>query len=557
MNTKIRYSWIFFPVLALTSLLSFSSFSQSPQQKPLRQTALENFRAGLYEQAYRDYSALLQNYPRDPQYKYYSGVSLINLKKDPAKAMSLLQEAVDGSLDIKAIPDDAWFYLGRSQQMSGRYNEAVRSYGHFSDIAGRKAAREFKVSELIQECREGKGQINDTEPLIADTVMDNGDTLSPAGQDKPQERPEPEPALTPAAKPIPVKEKLPAEYDRDLTQALDYQVKADSLMALAAEIRPEYERVPSSRKPAVKARIDELESEAGRYQRLADEKFGSTGLRTLPEKARETIPSVQVPVEKTAQDSAPKETGLTRKAETIPERAPASGDAKPVFSLFDIAADQKSISTQKIAIDPVMPEGLIYRIQIAVFSKPATSSIFRGITPVSGFKVPGSEAVKYYAGMFRKSEDANKALLRVKQSGFRDAFLNAVLDGKIVSIDRALLLEKEWGNKPLFQNVVKADAETGPATLSYRVEVFRSPKPVKDEITESYKKLAGAKGLEILTSEDGSLVYLIGKFITFDSASEYANLLVRNGYREARVSAYLGDKEIPVESAEKLFDRLK
>jgi hypothetical protein len=162
--------------------------------------------------------------------------------------------------------------------------------------------------------------------------------------------------------------------------------------------------------------------------------------------------------------------------------------------------------------------------------------------------------------MFRKSEDANRSLLRVKQAGFRDAFLNAVSDGKIISIDRALLLEKEWGNKPLFMARVPAagnSVEPGPATLSFRVEVLRSDKPVKEDVAENYKKLAGVRGFEILTIENDSLAYLIGKFITFESASEYANLLVRNGHREARVVAYLGNKEIPVETAAQLFEKIK
>jgi len=63
--------------------------------------------------------------------------------------------------------------------------------------------------------------------------------------------------------------------------------------------------------------------------------------------------------------------------------------------------------------------------------------------------------------------------------------------------------------------------------------------------------------LDILNSADGSFVYLIGKFITFESASEYSDLLVRNGYREAKVVAWLGDREIPVETAKQLFERLE
>jgi hypothetical protein len=69
--------------------------------------------------------------------------------------------------------------------------------------------------------------------------------------------------------------------------------------------------------------------------------------------------------------------------------------------------------------------------------------------------------------------------------------------------------------------------------------------------------MAGTRGLDILHLSDGNIVYLIGKFITFESAAEYADLLVRNNYRGAKVVAWLGNKEVPVETARQLFNNLE
>jgi hypothetical protein len=69
--------------------------------------------------------------------------------------------------------------------------------------------------------------------------------------------------------------------------------------------------------------------------------------------------------------------------------------------------------------------------------------------------------------------------------------------------------------------------------------------------------LAGGRGLDIITMEDKKIAYMIGNFITFESAAEYADLIVRNGYRDARVVAWLGTKEIPLETAKQLFENLK
>jgi hypothetical protein len=89
------------------------------------------------------------------------------------------------------------------------------------------------------------------------------------------------------------------------------------------------------------------------------------------------------------------------------------------------------------------------------------------------------------------------------------------------------------------------------------VEVIRSTKPLKEDIMAGLQKISGSKGLEMITLEDGNVVYLIGKFITFESAEAYAGLLIRNGYRDAKVVAWIGNKEIPVETAKQLFEKIE
>lgn len=87
------------------------------------------------------------------------------------------------------------------------------------------------------------------------------------------------------------------------------------------------------------------------------------------------------------------------------------------------------------------------------------------------------------------------------------------------------------------------------------MEVKRSQKPLNDEQLDILKRFAGNKGLEIIKNDSGENIYLIGKFLTFESAEEYTDLLTRNGQKEARVAAYLGRKEIPVDTAKQLFNK--
>ena len=506
---KVRKRHNFKRTLIFASfLLSVSIlYSQEVQQKPSRQAALEAFSNGDYDKAFREFQILLQVYSRDPLYKYYSGVCLVKMNMDPEKASEFLREALNGSLDIKSIPDDSWFYLGRAQQMAGRFPDAIDSFNNFEEKAGKKRARDLNVSEYIRECKElnpGPVQKSAPEQPVAEKAV-----------------------VQPPAKPVPQKLDVPVAYDKVLSEAMIYQVKADSLNSLIADYRKEYDNIAPSQKQAAKLRISEMESLSSEYQRMADEKFGNTVTRPSEKKADVPLTVLPEPV---------------RRSE--------------IFSLFTVETDPGRLRDQKVLIDPEIPAGLVYRIQIGVFSKQMEPSFFKGISPVTGFRIPGTTSTKYFAGQFRRMADAGQAVVTVRQMGFKDSFVTAVLDGKAVSLERASLMESEWGQKPLIETVQSLKTgETETSTLIFRVEVTRSVKPLSDDITESYRKMAGNRGLEIIKAADGTFVYLIGKFITFDSADEYSGLLKRNGYRDTKVTAYVGSREITVETAKQLFEK--
>ena len=240
----------------------------------------------------------------------------------------------------------------------------------------------------------------------------------------------------------------------------------------------------------------------------------------------------------------------------LPAKQPtiANIPSAPVFSEFAVNKKPVYKPGEKLQVNPDIPSGLIYRIQVAVFRNPVAPSFFKGMTPVYGFKANGATLTSYYVGMFRRSSDASKALIQVKSLGFKDAFIVAIMDGKPVSLDRAAVMEKEWGSKSLVENNSNQQKDTIPPTLVYRIEIKKSPKPLPDDQVENMRKLGGSHVFDILVNNSNQYIYLIGKFITFKSASEYGDLLVRNGFKEARVVAYLGDREIPVETARQLFE---
>jgi hypothetical protein len=557
---KMKKQIILFCFILVAELPMNNLFSQN-SQKPTRQSSFEAFSQGNYEKAYTEFRELLLTYSKDPLYKYYSGVCLVKLKRDPGEATDLLQQAIQGAGSVKTLPSDGLFYLGRAQQMAGKFIDATASFNSYTEQVGKKTAREMGVPQFLQECTEKKGQVivpDVKAPVVSKEVK----------QDSLKTEPKPEvskPVQKPLDTPPIAKTSLPVNYEKILGEAIELQFKADSVTTIISGQKKDLEKLAIDQRANLKAKIAANEKIAATFQTLADQKYKEAQLAMHPE--LDTAKSlIKQPVQnKISQDSVRKPDTQAIKssekhADTMGTVTPPVNPMVGVFSFFDITGKSDTDPKAKISIDPEVPPGLIYRIQIAVFRNPVAYAYFKGITPVYGFKIEGTDKVIYYVGMFRKSADASKALASVKSKGFKDAFVAPLVDNKRVSSDRAASLEKEWGAKPFYsieKVIPKTDADTITPTLVFRVDVIRSLKPLAEEVVESYRKTAGSKGLDIQLLDDGKIDYIIGKFITFETAASYADLLKRNGYREAQVSAWLGKKEISIEAARKLFDNLK
>jgi hypothetical protein len=561
MNFKKQF--ILFCLIALVEMPLNNLLSQSVQTKPTRQSSFEAFSQGNYEKAYTQFRELLLTYTKDPLYKYYSGVCLVKLNRDPVEAANLLEQAVQETGAVKTLPSDGLFYLGRAQQLAGKFSKATESYNLYTSRVGKKTAKSMGVPELLLQCDQMKGKLADSEIKPAEMAVSNKPDPTPAVAQPVIN----EPIQKPAETTVSPKVSLPGNYEQVLSEAIEFQFKADSVNDILNSQKKEIEKLSGTDRFALKLRMNENEKLALSFQNKADQKYKEA--QSLMKPGQDTSLARKEPVRQTqissAKDSAVYPVVKSVKAtEKQPDKPPlgipASKPPVQVFSLFEVLANPASNPKAKIVFDPEVPAGLIYRIQIGVFRNPVQPAFFKGLTPVYGFKIAGTDKIIYYVGMFRKSADATKALATVKTKGFKDSFIVALSGNKSVSSDRAALMEKEWFNKSLItadrtqQNIQN---DTIPPTLTYRVEVIRTPDPLKEDAVEGIRKMAGSRGMDIQPLEDGKIAYLIGKFITFDTANEYSDLLKRNGYKEAKVVAWLGKKEIPIETARQLFDNLK
>jgi cell division septation protein DedD len=134
-------------------------------------------------------------------------------------------------------------------------------------------------------------------------------------------------------------------------------------------------------------------------------------------------------------------TASVKKSEVVSEVS-AGNAALPSVSepVFAILTQSPYSAANPIPLDEPLPDGVAYKIQLGAFSKPLPANAFKGLTPLSGEKLANG-VVKYYAGLFRRFANADDALRKVRQHGFKDAYIVAFYNRKTIQVERAKQLE--------------------------------------------------------------------------------------------------------------------
>jgi len=117
-------------------------------------------------------------------------------------------------------------------------------------------------------------------------------------------------------------------------------------------------------------------------------------------------------------------------------------EPKQVTDRFHILATSPYHTDNPIPVDPALPGGAFYRIQLGAFSNPVEPDAFGGISPITAETVPDRGLIRYYAGKFSQYTAAERALTELRNNGHPDAYLVAWYNGTKMSIDRVRKLEK-------------------------------------------------------------------------------------------------------------------
>ena len=207
-------------------------------------------------------------------------------------------------------------------------------------------------------------------------------------------------------------EKGVESYIKSITQGLRYQIQADSMLRLIDAQNALLSTVPESEKRGIRLAILNYDIQASKFQKIADDFFQQ---------------AVVLTEKQVNNNSSDVDTGLTV----------LEGREAPKFAIL---SKSPYSATNPIPIDEPLPDGVVYKIQLGAFSKALPISTFKGLSPLSG-EILQSGATKYYVGLFWLYDDAYDALRKVREYGFKDAFIIAFYNRKPISAERAKQLE--------------------------------------------------------------------------------------------------------------------
>jgi len=209
----------------------------------------------------------------------------------------------------------------------------------------------------------------------------------------------------------------------DLLKALTLQLKADSFLRASESKRSKlHETTSANAKTQLRKSIAADEAQWKATQQKADDLFES--------------------LNNTSQQTEQKAPPEPKKYASMSASTFSNKPQNKVVNDFKVLENNAYTNTDEIEINPSLPAGLLYKIQLGVFSQAIEPERFGGLTPISAETIDGKNLTKYYCGKFSNYHLAYDALKKIKLNGFSDAYIISFYDGKKISVSRAKELEK-------------------------------------------------------------------------------------------------------------------
>ncbi len=160
--------WIFKPVrkisffLALSVLCPNISLSQASMDD-VKKEAKKLFDDDEFTKAYKLYSQLVANFPKEPEYNYRLGVCMIYSEPDKKKCLPFLKQAAANPQDA---PKDVNFYLGKAYHINYRFDDAIKCYNEYKKVGSSSQQKKLQVDREIKACSNGKFLLSNLSDLV-------------------------------------------------------------------------------------------------------------------------------------------------------------------------------------------------------------------------------------------------------------------------------------------------------------------------------------------------------------------------------------------------------
>lgn len=416
-------------------------------------TAQSYFHNNDYHNALSLFNRLYYVSPQDAGYQYYIGRCMLALKENSDEAINYLRFAA-----VKNFSADAWFYLGQAYYFNAQYDKAVSAYRRFTREGKKAEIRRLSAKEMLSKAENKQKDKLKTgfekpkeESLSSVTAkkeedLQNNLTLPSTSTENLENKATVE------------KSTVPEHYayesaDQELSDALQLQLKADSLKRLAKIKRAELKETDDQEERSeLVTEISSLEKKSVSSQTKADQYYRKIQQQPVKNKTDDTIQQRSNLIEPKEEINGIKV--YRYKPDEMPEKTEAAAIQnnqdiivkninEEIRTLNEFSIKPEPAYNEDYPIPSRMPEpgALIYYIQLSVFSKKAANNAFGGITPVCFEKIEAKGLFKYYAGRFGSVLKAEEALLKIKQYGFPDAFLVAFYNDGQIQIDKARQME--------------------------------------------------------------------------------------------------------------------
>ncbi|HRG58008.1 MAG TPA: hypothetical protein PK323_03570 [Bacteroidia bacterium] len=221
-------------------------------------------------------------------------------------------------------------------------------------------------------------------------------------------------------------------------------------------------------------------------------------------------------------------------------------------------------------------KGLLYTVQVGVYSKPVKAGQLYNITPLY-YELNQKGQYRYTSGVYNDVREATKAKDVIVQIGVSDAFVSAYINGKRIPMEQAAAMEAQQGKSifaqipgmnvqpktiavsnsieqkasiPQETKIVNPPLNNTPTNIVYKVQLgaFRNEVPV--EIMNKYLTIAD-KGIANFKSGDLT-IYTVGNFKDAASAEIVKVEVISKGINDAFVIALNNGEKISLDEAKKL-----